>query len=846
MKTSELHTLRSILAEGVKIEGHQVPLRISCIYIPKIQRTYAQGRNKESDIRKDFLDALFAVLNSKEERVIELGFLFGSKQIIAKKSAEGFELLDGQQRITTLFLLYWYVSMTEKNCVPEFLSKFTYETRDTSTQFLSNITANDFKINIKGNKPSVAIKSKKWFTDDYYCDPTVCSMLTMLDSIDEQYQKHCCGNIFANLERLKFYVLMLENFDMNDELYIKMNSRGLSLIPFENFKASIVQFMKSDERKGLYGKDKVENGRPPFWFTFISNMDSKWIDIFWKYDSSENEKEQECNDIIEIDDRLIGNRYFSFINRYIFTKAALADSLSNSKINSLTSFFYNDVESDKMKSRLYGWENYENIFRQNEESAQLKDSLFYQMQKVLDTFQVHKDYIEKSIQSDPFGRTTDFMVDADRFNNIHERVAFAAVTEFIENIPEDSSFNDEIVKINFERMLRVAFNIIENTLIESPEAAVRVIKILHAMNSATGAISNNFYRCLATVDFQSDNRQLQEEILKAKEMFSEKECINFIPEWEKVFIDAEHHSFFKGSVRFFFTEKSGDSKAFIARYNVMKDLFDKNGITEEYRKDHILLRAILSQLNTWRTLGNRYFTEDAEREKYLKNMIIGHEQVRALFCNYFDLDVKKTMAEYLADVISNASPQENESQGFKILFNRLVQDSRSVHLLDWVHEREMAQGKKFYIQENRLSLVINIPGKWHDRMLLDTERDKIIRDLVDKYQMDYDNSNQKKMMESPIHDSFGWSISINKQIEYKSVVYNIKVTFNEWKKVDFYIYGQDIEQLASCFGVPVERNHKDYIQISSVPYCMHKDMESIGEKLKGIITVLKNGNSDTI
>lgn len=839
MKTSELHTLRSILTEGIKIEGHYAPVEISCIYIPKIQRAYAQGRNKESDVRKDFLDALFGVLTSPEERSVELGFLFGSKQIVAKKSAEGFELLDGQQRATTLFLLYWYVSMNERNCVPEFFSKFTYETRDTSTQFLSNITARNFKVSIRGSKPSVAIKSNKWFTDDYYCDPTVCAMLTMLDSIDELYQKYHCDNVFDNLERLKFYVLMLEKFDMNDELYIKMNSRGLSLTPFENFKASIVQFMKSEQRKGLFGTDKVENDRPPFWFTFISDMDAKWIDIFWKYDPSEEEKRQECNDIIEIDDRMIGNRYFSFINRYLFTKAALADNLSNSRINSLTSFFYKDAESEKMKSRLFGWENYEKIFRQNEESAQLKDSLFYQMQKVLDTFHAHKDYIEKSIQSDPFGRTTGFRTDTDRFNNFHERVAFAAVTEFIENIPETSSFDDEIVQTNFKRMLRVAFNIIENTLIESPEAAVRIIKIFHAMNSAAGAISDNFYRSLATATFQSDNRQLQEEILKAKEMFSNNEYIDFIPEWEKAFTVAEHHPFFKGSVRFFFTEKSGTSDAFIARYNVIKDLFDKDGITEEYRKDHILLRAVLSRLNTWRTLGNRYFTEDAEREKYLKNIIIGQDEVRKLFCNYFDLNTAKPVAEYLVDVISDASPQENESQGFKMLFNRLVKDPRSVPLLDWVHKREIAQGKMFYIQENRSSLVINIPGKWYDRMLLDTERDKIIPVLADKYHMEYDDSNQKKMMRSPIGDSFGWSISIKKQIECKSVRYNIKVTFNEWKWVDFYIYGQNIEQLASMFDVPVEKRYKDYIQLSPVQYCMLKDMQYIDEEIERIIKVLE-------
>ena len=164
---------------------------------------------------------------------------------------------------------------------------------------------------------------------------------------------------------------------------------------------------------------------------------------------------------------------------------------------------------------------------------------------------------------------------------------------------------------------------------------------------------------------------------------------------------------------------------------------------------------------------------------------------------------------------------------------------RSVPLLDWVHEREINKGKKFYIQENRSSLVINIPGKWYDRMLLDTERDRIIPVLVEKYDMEYDDANQKKMMESPIGDSFGWSVSIKKRIECRSQSFDIKMTFNEWKRVDFYIYGQNVGQLVSRFKVPDEKIHKDYIQLSSVQYCMLKDMQNIDKKISHIIKVVQ-------
>ena len=838
MKTSKLHTLRSILEEGIWIDGQDTPVEISCICIPKIQRAYAQGRNKENDIRKDFLDALFNVLTSEEEKTIELSFLFGSKQIVARRSAEGFELLDGQQRTTTLFLLYWYISMKEEKGIPKFLSKFTYETRDTSTQFLSYITDTKSGISIKDTIPSNSIKYHKWFTDEFYCDPTVCSMLTMLDSIDALYRQKKCNNLYNKLERLQFYVLMLEKFDMNDELYIKMNSRGLSLIPFENFKASLVQYMKSKERNGIYGTDEVEDGKPPFWFNFITKMDASWIDIFWEHILSDGEGEKECNDVIEINDHLIGVKYFNFINRYFFTKAALSDPLSNQKINELTSFFYKDAESDKMKHRLFGWENYELIFQQNESTGKVEDTLFYKLHKILDTIHECKDYIEHRIQSDPYDRTNNFKIDADKFNNLHERVVFAAITEFIEHIPKGKKISDEDIKMNFLRMLRATFNIIENTLIESPEAAASVIKIFGALNSVPNAIIGNFYQELANTNIRSSNEQLQEEILKAKEMFTSDGI--FLPEWEQAFITAEQHPFFKGSILFFFSEKSGNNSDFVSRYNIVKDMFNKDGITMQYRVNHLLLRTLLSQFNTWNKLKGRCITENSEKEKYLKNGIIRKSEIRQLFCNYFASNcVQTSIKDYLVSQITQASPFPAESLEFKLLFNRLIKDATSVPLLDWVNEREFNKKKRFFVQENRTAKVINIPGAWYDRIVLDTERHLIIPSLIDKYTMEYLDINQKKMIDSPIKDSFGWDISIKKQIEIDSDSFILKLTFNTWKWVDFYIYGKDTDLLAKKFSTPIERKHKKYVQVSSVEYQMFDSVKCIEKQINNIIEKLK-------
>lgn len=834
MKTSELHTLKSILTEGILIEGQDSPVKISFIYIPKIQRAYAQGRKEESEIRKDFLDVLFEVLVSEKDIDIELSFLFGSQQVMAKREGSGFELLDGQQRTTTLFLLYWYISMKEKACVPDFLSMFTYDTRDTSAQFLANITASDSKISIEKTIPSEAIKNNKWFTDEYYCDPTVCAMLNMLDSIDKQYRERKCGDIsggiYEKLERLRFYVLMLEKFDMNDELYIKMNSRGLSLIPFENFKASIVKFMKAKERKGIYGSDSVINGQTPYWLDFTTKIDAKWIDLFWKYNDSSSE---ECSEIIKIDDKSIGIRYFNFINRYLFTKSCIVDNLKNSKLGALSSFFYNDAESEKMRRRLFGWEKYE-------EFLSSKDDCFYNLERIFDELHSNWDEIKKAIKEDPYDNVSSFDIDSDHIT-LHQRVIFAAITEFIEKIPKNMNFNSNGVKDNFKRMLRVVFNIIENTTIESPEVAARVIKVVSEITTANGAITDNFYKSLATSTFSSRNQQFQEEIIKAKEMISDEDQA-FDPSWETAFIEAEKHPFFKGSILFFFTSRSGNSTDFTNRYNIIKGLFDENGITKNYRVNHLLIRAIISQINYWsQGLEGRYITEDAEKEKYLKILLTSYPEVRTMFCNYFDNENDKDIESYLLDVITNAVTKQDESLNFKLLFNRLVTDKNSVALFEWISQKENRGGKnkRFCIQDNRSSFLINIPGAWYDRMILDTERHLIIPELVVKYSMKYDDKNQEEMINGPIKDTWGWHIRISKDIQTSNENYKLLLQFNEFKHVEFFVYGSNTNLLVIKFGVSPDNIREDCIKVSEIEYQLKNSIIRIEDELTRITKIME-------
>ena len=76
------------------------------IRIPQIQRDYAQGRQHKEvkEIRNHFVRTLMLVITGKSAES-QLDFIYGSDRNGA------FEPLDGQQRLTTLFLLHWVLGV---------------------------------------------------------------------------------------------------------------------------------------------------------------------------------------------------------------------------------------------------------------------------------------------------------------------------------------------------------------------------------------------------------------------------------------------------------------------------------------------------------------------------------------------------------------------------------------------------------------------------------------------------------------------------------------------------------------------------------------------------------------
>lgn len=255
------------------------------IYIPRIQRDYAQGRqdNATKQIRDKFVDDIFdSLVNFKETgKVLDVNFIYGN--IEEEDGKRRFIPIDGQQRLTTLFLLHWYFAVYTGKIdtdpeVKKRLLQFQYETRNVTGKFCRNLTEYvriDFKNLADEKKVSDAIRNYYWFFSDFENDSSVRGMLVMIDAINEKAEEYESegielDDIFELLTSdnspIKFLYLNIDDVGLTDSIYIKMNARGKALTHFENFKAQLRNYLSEDE---------------DFASEFIDNINGKWSEFFW-------------------------------------------------------------------------------------------------------------------------------------------------------------------------------------------------------------------------------------------------------------------------------------------------------------------------------------------------------------------------------------------------------------------------------------------------------------------------------------------------------------------------------------------------------------------------------------
>ncbi|WP_100064982.1 DUF262 domain-containing protein [Miniphocaeibacter massiliensis] len=256
------------------------------VEIPIIQRDYAQGREDFNTtlIRDNLLSDIKASLKNDDDP-LDLNFVYG------KMKDDKFIPLDGQQRLTTLFLLHLY-AFRNNEIYTDVLMKFTYETRKSSRKFFESLIKHrsevfDFNETNKSSVASVAdeVRDSEWFISEWENDPTVKSTLVMLNAIETKFaDMPDLGErlLKKNEKPLIFQFLEMDKLGMEDSLYIKLNARGKLLTPFENFKARLFSRLrdfssaKSNEFENLFDGAWTDF----FWREYKNNFDESFLNFF--------------------------------------------------------------------------------------------------------------------------------------------------------------------------------------------------------------------------------------------------------------------------------------------------------------------------------------------------------------------------------------------------------------------------------------------------------------------------------------------------------------------------------------------------------------------------------------
>lgn len=291
------------------------------VRIPQLQRDYVQGSDKSKEIRDlficDLVETLSADTPEAKQKTLHLDFIYGSTYEEAPASGlhphwkEGelhfdipnsdvneptkvFLPLDGQQRLTSLWLLHWMLCPeTEADAVKKLLSHFSYATRSSSRRFCAALVAHigdgELKQQLKTNKAKSALMEAPWFLPAWQKDPTVNSMIEMLVAIGKRLGEADTAPLWKRLQEgaITFTVIEIQSneFRLTDELYIKMNNRGRLLTDWECDKAKAIECLGevvfTEENAGLWESLQAneQEKTPADYFSF--RIDGRWQDFFW-------------------------------------------------------------------------------------------------------------------------------------------------------------------------------------------------------------------------------------------------------------------------------------------------------------------------------------------------------------------------------------------------------------------------------------------------------------------------------------------------------------------------------------------------------------------------------------
>lgn len=610
------------ITNNIEISFWKFISNTSKIEIPIIQRDYAQGRDNEktNKIRVLFLNSLIEAIVS-EKGTLELDFVYGNVE------KDVFQPLDGQQRLTTLFLLHWFIALKTGdllNTKNHFL-KFTYETRISSREFCNELVDKGEFLG-EGKIISEKISDSNWFFSSWKKDPTIKAMLVMLDSIEEQLKgkndeelKKYWQKLTSENPPITFHFKQLNDIGLTDDLYIKMNARGKALTDFENFKARFEKHIKENE----FEKDiSLTEANKEQWKeltekTFSHRIDTVWTDLFWKHRG---------------DDNLVDNEFVKFIAGIAINSYAENQEIFKSKDDDeltrkiLEEKKEKNIKDEAVKKRERIERRITALFNNPADVSPYdfptKESFEY-LKKCFDVYSKNQndELLPANLSLWDFCITKKVKINSDTEidNNLFiefiketettysQRVLFYAQTQFLLKV---KTFNSK----SFAEWMRVVRNIVQNATIDSAGAYIGAIGLINELSSGCTDVYNFLNKNSIKSGFAST--QVSEEILKSTIITTDEKN-------KEVIFLTEDTNFFKGRILFGLFcidfENSNDSFKYDScnsLYKVVCEHLNSNDISNKFRSALLTVRKN-DFYNYW---GTWSYGTDSHKRCFIENI----------------------------------------------------------------------------------------------------------------------------------------------------------------------------------------------------------------------------------
>ncbi|MCD9854515.1 DUF262 domain-containing protein [Epilithonimonas sp. JDS] len=681
------------------------------VEIPSIQRDYAQGRNygKIPIIRKKFLEAIFSALDDKEKLGLDFvyGKIFGLRNeeeykrnkkaiesllhsiktyansidltigetSVAEKDFEDQKLiylipLDGQQRLTTLFLVHWYLAKRlGKVSDLAILKNFKYKTRKSSESFINLLCSADkleFGINLKEE-----IINLEGFSNTWENDPTVNSMLNVIGEIHEifvsNYSEEQLLSFYNGLtadDLIYFDFLDLKDFNLSDDLYVKMNARGKQLSDFENFKAWL--FNKIEQENLITDQSLTD---------YSLNFDISWNDIFWNAKSK---------NVYEIDDSYFEYFKLSFLSHFINDYVAKENSIIPIKAEE---FYLNSEVVDILvkKSIDFDFEKFfdNNIFKKN-----LKTYFrFLELCKVETTGESNMEILDSALQeffsfyleNDTCKTFSQFYFSENIMNtNWWQKLYFFAIQRYILKVDKYLIHYSQEDLNHLSDYNRIISNLIFNTYVDSPDDFKNYLYSIEVLLDSLDLSKSLIFQNDLIGDTSFRKIQKDEEITKCELLQNIKEVDT---DWRTAIVSAEKHPYFYGQINFILKVSEKVIDAFITVFEKLDPLFEREILNH---KSFILQRSLL-------TKGNYFVSKSNNKESFIKNTFgtvrDRDENWRQVFNNANKVQILKSL---IFDV-------DYDKENVEDSLDRIIQKYVASNLIDEINFEKLHY-KELYIR----------------------------------------------------------------------------------------------------------------------------------------------------